>query len=439
MPSPGATSAEKERAAQRSGAMEVEMSDLSAKQRPNVSGPAFEPFEIEGPEHADTARPTTMSRIMGGATALKDKATGFATDTTNFVKSKLANEGTETPMLDPKANAPAELQQDGITSPLDARVSNIRANMDMASKTGSAGRDIRSGGIDVQNAASGGLATVGGAVVGHLTGFNPQTAAQGGGATAEATGNMMMASDDNVKASYKMAQIRNRNAAREATAASDALAKGKADGASPEELSRLKKARLRALLRRVPANNNLAAHGVVARNMPNQELTAEQTDMVHSGSARAPEQVGRLARFGQWLRSFGSKATKAGDITRGANATTYIDQGDDVAGAAAGASAVAHQVAGATQVGRPVAAAIKAKGALMSYGGMAASAVGGTLAKDADDSDLKASMDSGAYKSGAVDKGVYLKGAERKKPEGWLNKAKTWLYDKLFGSSKRKK
>lgn len=435
----GASSAEKERASQGSKSMEIEMSDMSVKQRPNTSSPAFEPFEIEGPETAERARPSVMSRIASSAKDLKAKASGFATDSSNFVKSKLANEGTETPMLDPKAKAPADLQQDGITSPLDARVSSIRANMDMASKTGSAGRTIRSGGIDVQNASSGGLATVGGALVGHVTGFNPQTAAEGGGAAAEAAGNMMMASDDNVKASYKMAQIRNRNAAREATAASEALAKGKADGASPEELSRLKKARLRALLRRVPANNNLAAHGVVARNMPNQELTTDQTDMLHSGSARAPEQVGRMARFGQWLRSFGNKATKAGDITRGANATKYIDQGDDVAGAAAGASAVAHQVAGATQVGRPVAAAIKAKGALMSYGGTAASAAGDKLAKTADDSDLKASMDSGAYKSGAVDKGVYLKGAERKKPQGWFNKAKTWLYDKLFGSSKRKK
>ena len=48
-------------------------------------------------------------------------------------------------------------------------------------------------------------------------------------------------------------------------------------------------------------------------------------------------------------------------------------------------------------------------------------------------------MDSGAYRKEAIDKGVYLKGAERKKPQGWLNKAKTWLHDTLFGSSKRKK
>ncbi|MBM3669680.1 MAG: hypothetical protein FJW97_06665 [Actinobacteria bacterium] len=435
----GASSAEKERVSQGAKPMEVEMSDLSTKNRPNTSSPAFEPMEIEGPEPAERARPSMMSRVASSVKDAKNKVSGFATDSTNFVKSKLENEGTRTPMLDPKANAPADLQQDGINSPLDARVSSIRANMDMASKTGSAGRAIRSGGIDVQNRTSGGLATVGGEAVGLLTGFNPQTAAQGGGAAAEGAGNMMMASDDNVKASYKMAQIRNLNAAREATAASEALAKGKADGASPEELSKLKKARLRALLRRVPANNNLAAHGVVARNMPNQELSTEQTDMLHAGSARAPEQVGRLARFGQWLRSFGKKTTKAGDIARGANATQYIDQGDDAAGVAAGTSAVAHQVAGATQVGRPVAAAIKSQGALMSYGGSAASALGGKLAKDADDSDLKASVDSGSYKSEAVDKGVYLKGAERKQPQGFFNKAKTWLYDKLFGSSKRKR
>lgn len=439
MPSPGAASAEKERAAQRSGAMEVEMSDLSAKQRPNVSSPAFEPFEIEGPEQADTARPSTMSRIMSGASALKDKATGIATDATNFVKSKLENEGTRAPSLDPTSGAPAELQQDGLTSPLDARVSNVRANMDLASKTGRAGRTLRSGAIDTQNAANSAMGTVGGKVVGAITGFNPQQTISSGGAVGEATGNLMMASDDNVKASYKMAQIRNRNAARDASAASEALAKGKAEGASPEELSKLKKARLRALVRRVPANNNLAAHGVVARNMPMQELSQQQTEAVNAGNAVAPSQVGKLSRFGQWLRSFGNKASKSGDVIRGANATKYIDQGDDATAIAAGTSSVAQQIAGATQVGRPVTAAIQAKGKLISNIGSGATAIGGKLAEKADASDLQESMTSGAYRKDATDKGVYLKGAERKKPEGWLNKAKTWLYDKLFGSSKRKK
>ncbi len=439
--------ADKESSPKRSAPQEVEMADMSDFTRTPASTPSadaaeaesggwarkpMESFEIEDPKAAAAPKSSMFSR-------LKASASSAATDATNWTKSRLDNEGTRTPMLDPKSKAPAELQQDGLTSPLDAKVSSIRANMDMASRTGSAGRSIRSGGIDVQNASSGGMQSLGGALVGHLTGFNPQTAAEGGGAAAEATGNMMMASDSNVKASYKMAQIKNRNAAREADAASEALTKAKADGASPEERSRLVKARFRSLGRRVIANNNLAAHGVVARNMPMQELTPEQTDTVQSHSAKAPEQVGMLGRFGQWLRSFGKKTTKAGDIVRGANATKYIDQGDDAAAAAAGASAVAHQVAGGTQVGRIPSAAIQAKGKLMSWAGQGASAAGDKLAKDADASDLQASMDSGAYRKEAIDKGVYLKGAERKKPQGWLNKAKTWLHDTLFGSSKRKK
>jgi hypothetical protein len=419
--------------------MDIEMSDLSHKQRPNTSSPTFEPFEIEEPEPAVRARPSTMTRLLSSAKGLRDRVTGFGQDATNTVKAKLANPGVEAPQLDPGSNAPAELQQDGITSPLDSRVSSIRANMDMASTTGEAGRTLRSGAIDVQNAASSTAATIGGKVIGAISGFNPRQTVQSTGAIGEASGNLMMASDSSVTASYKMAQIRNRNAAREASSASAALAKGKAEGASPEELSRLKKARYRALLRRVPANNNLAAHGVVARNMPMPELSTKQTDDVNAGSAVAPSQVGKLSRFGQMLRSFGKGASKTGDVVQGKNATKYIDQGDDATAIAAGTSSVAQQIAGATQVGRPVTAAIHAKGKVISGVGTAATMVGGKLAEKADASDLQESMSTGAYRSDAVDKGVYLKGAERKKPEGLLNKAKTWIYDKLFGSSKRKK
>ncbi|MFM8514654.1 MAG: hypothetical protein ACKOBJ_00135 [Actinomycetota bacterium] len=435
----GASSAEKERVSQGAKPMEVEMSDLSTKNRPNTSSPAFEPMEIEGPEPAERARPSMMSRVASSVKDAKNKVSGFATDSTNFVKSKLENEGTRAPVLDPKAKAPADLQQDGVTSPLDTRVSNIRANMDMGSKTGEIGRGLRSGGITTQNMANSTGGKIAGKVVGLATGFNPQGSVESGGTMAEAGGNLMMASDSNVQASHKMAQIRNRNAARAATAASDALAKGKAEGASPEELSKLKKERLRALLRRVPANNNLAAHGVVARSMPMQELSEKQTEAVSAGSAVAPSQVGKLSRFGQRLRSFGKKTSTAADVVQGNNATNYIDQGDDKTAMAVSASSIGQQIAGATQVGRPVTAAIQAKGAVMSKVGSAATAVGGKLAEKADASDLQASVESGAYRTDAVDKGVYLKGAQKKQPQGMLNKAKTWIYNKLFGSSKRTK
>lgn len=418
--------------------MGVELADMSERRRPNISSPAFERFEIEQPEPAEKVRPTVLGRMASSASAARSTMSRMYTDATNSVKAALANPGVSAPTLDPRSHAPGELQQDGLTSPIDTRASKVRANMDLASPLGEAGRSMRSGAIGVQNAASSTWGTIASKIFGKITGHNPQKMIKDGAAGAEAMGNMALASDENVQASYFMAQIRNRNAARASSAASEALEKAKADGASPEELSRLNKAKFRAMVRRVPANNNLAAHGVVARQMPMEELSEKQTQDVHDGSAVAPDQVSTLSRVGQGLRTVGERTEDVGDIASGANPTKFIDRGEDAKGLAASASSVTHEIAGATQVARPVSAAVQVKGHLLSRIGAAAKWIGSKLARQADASDLQASVESGAHRAQAIERGVKFKGAERQKPRGVVNKAKTWLYNKLFQDGSRK-